>query len=622
MPIKEVAPGGLPEGVRIVDTAETIAEINNKKVVKETAKKEASIEPAKIQIDVAAAVAQAVKAAMESQETRIAAMAQSKAIEIQKVKEEKDRERQEALEAKEREFQAMAENYEKSLTEFKEANANQVAQVQEALKAKEREVNEAKVAEQKLADVFKLQGYANPSKNAMKTPGFNKLLSSSRDQIEGTLAELEQIRHSSSITTKTTRGGGFIVVDNFVEVDRYVRANRSQIIKDLEIHAKKNGLLLGNGGLSGNIIKQAATQISDISGGFLPTLSSVVRTTHRAQFIFWQFAQTYFDYLKGHGSTIDVYRSAYFPSSVNPADWELSGGGSFYLLDTTAQQIQTGVVPVVLQEWGMGKPSTSNQVVSIPTFITMHSMIDIVSILEKNIGFNYAQFEDRQIRSLYSGTSVILYNNRNNIVTSPASIAASTATNSSGIITKEYLLQLQNYMYSQQFEPFPDGNFALALNPNARVQFKESLLSLERIVDAGAIEDISNILNPTVIPPESNGKVSGYIGTYYGFHIFVSNAFGVGTSGSEGVQTETINSTPTITRTSYAFGNMAVGRGIGTNMEIRQNEINNYGRVDTFTWISTEGFAALDVDPVGYGDTSAVPQQLRVVQIRTTDNPV
>jgi hypothetical protein len=143
-----------------------------------------------------------------------------------------------------------------------------------------------------------------------------------------------------------------------------------------------------------------------------------------------------------------------------------------------------------------------------------------------------------------------------------------------------------------------------------------------RILTPEDIEALSGILNPTVIPPESGSRVSGYLGTYYGFHIFESNAFGVGSAGTEGVQNETILTVSTKTRTSYAFGNSAVGRGVGTPMEIRQNEITNYQRLQTFIWRSEEGFAALDVDPIGYSDSSAVPQQLRVFQIHTTDTQV
>jgi hypothetical protein len=57
-------------------------------------------------------------------------------------------------------------------------------------------------------------------------------------------------------------------------------------------------------------------------------------------------------------------------------------------------------------------------------------------------------------------------------------------------------------------------------------------------------------------------------------------------------------------------------------MQIRQNEVTNYQRLNSYIWRSEEGFAALDVDPIGYNDTSAVPQQLRVFQIRSTDAAV
>jgi hypothetical protein len=611
--VAESAPNLVTDAVLVREAADKISEINNKKILQQTTKP--VVQPAK-ELDVAAIVSNAVKAAIEAQEGKMAAVLKSKELEIKQ-----------AVAAKESELQSKVEHYEKSLEELRRTNLEQIAQQQSLLSEKEKQVAEAKEQEKRIASLFKLHGSANPAVKEMKMPGVNTLLSSSRERLEGTIAVLEELRNQSPAFTKSSRSGAFYTTQNFVGVDNFVRQNREQVIKDLETHARKNGLLLGPNGATEKIIKQAATQISDIPGGFLQTLSSIIRTTHRPGLVFWQFAQTEFNYLRGEGSTVEVYRSAYQTPGTVSSDWLLSGGGSFSVVSTNVAQVQTGIVPIVLQEWGMGATSNNyNQPVALSSFVMLYSMINLVAVLERNLGQNYAQHEEIQIRSLYNGTSVVLYNNQSNVVSSPSGVLASLTSNcgntDSGTITKEFLTNLHSYIYALQVEPFPDGNFALVLCPQAVSQLKNSLLYIWRIITPTDIEAVSNILNPTVIPPESGSRVSGYLGTYYGFHIFESNAFGVGSSGQAGVQTETINSVSTTTRTSYAFGNSAVGRGVGTPMEIRQNEITNYQRLNTYIWRSEEGFAALDVDPVGYSDSSAVPQQLRVFQIHTTDKPV
>jgi hypothetical protein len=83
------------------------------------------------------------------------------------------------------------------------------------------------------------------------------------------------------------------------------------------------------------------------------------------------------------------------------------------------------------------------------------------------------------------------------------------------------------------------------------------------------------------------------------------------------VQTETVSGGSNTTRSNYAFGADTIGRGIGTEMEIRRDTNDNFGRVGRYIWRSEEGFVAMDVDPTGYSDTSEVPQQLRVIDVRS-----
>ena len=83
------------------------------------------------------------------------------------------------------------------------------------------------------------------------------------------------------------------------------------------------------------------------------------------------------------------------------------------------------------------------------------------------------------------------------------------------------------------------------------------------------------------------------------------------------LQTETVAAGAATTRTNYAFGANTIGRGIGTEMEIRRDTNDDFQRVGHYIWRSEEGFVAMDVDPTGYNDSSPVPQQLRVLDVRT-----
>lgn len=598
-PVAEVDASKLPsDQIKIIETAEKVAEINEKKTVKE------AVEPAPA-IDISAIVSQAIQASQEAQkETLEAAIAA------------KDAQLAEALKAQETALKAEIEEYKTQVETIKASSMEQLSEVTTALKSTQSELEQAKESEAKIAGLFKLHGVSKPV-NERKTPALNTVTTTDSDSYKGAVKEYQEIIEQSDLVLKQSAKGNPIWMRDFRRGDEFVIANRGAIIKDLESFARKNGLLQGK-----NLtVKEAATQISDVPGGFLQTLSSIIRTTHRPGYVFWQFAQTEFNYLKSEGTTVLVQRAAYNPASVVPSDWQLSGGGSFVAIDSNVQQISTGTVPIVLQEYGLGKGSgytTEMPPISLPSFVLAYSMIDLIGVLERNLGQNYAQFEERTIRSLYNGTSAIVYNNQSQVVTSPSAITTSVAQ-SSGVITKEFLVDLFAYMNSLLVEPFPDGCYALVLHPLAVAQLMQSLQTIFRVLTPEDLSALSTILNPTVIPPENGSRVSGYVGKYYGFHIFQSNGFGVGNVGSEGVQSETILSGSKTTRTSYAFGNSAVGRGVGTPMEIRQNEITNYQRINSYIWRSEEGFAALDVDPTGYNDTSAVPQQLRVFQVRTTD---
>lgn len=471
------------------------------------------------------------------------------------------------------------------------------------------ELDRTKAERDKLADVFKLMGNPNP----VQMPSINTITKVNSDSPRGSVAELQSIRDKSAKIQKMTAGGSaYIAVDN-AEIKRYVKTHKQQLIQDLESWGKAHGLLQGQRRIS----TDAATTAANIPGGFLEHLSAIMRENNRPGFIFWQFPVTRIEFDKGMGDTIKIPRAAYLPAITNPDDRLLSGNGTYSYIDNTSQNIQTGVVSVTLQEWGLGKNSQYPPV-GIPAFLQAYSMIDLMQILERNLQHDYWTWEDTKIRSLWRGTSRVVYNKKGLVVTSAADVLAGDG----GTLSENFLNQTYGYMRALQIPTYRDGCYGLAVNTLSLVQLKNDLGAKYAPPTAAALQELTNILNPNVIGSGEVDKVSGYAGKWMNFHIFETNAFGCGAAGTEGVQLETIGGGSHITRSNYAFGADTIGRGIGSEMEVRRDSNDDFGRMNRFTWISEENVTALDIDPVGYADNSPVPQQLRVIELRNVATEV
>lgn len=470
------------------------------------------------------------------------------------------------------------------------------------------ELNRTKQERDKLADVFKLMGNPNP----VQMPSININTRVNSDSPQGSVAELQQIRDRAAKIQKMTAGGSaYIAVDNS-EIKRYVKTHKQQLIQDLESWGKAHGLLQGQRRIS----TDAATTAANIPGGFLEHLSAIMRENNRPGFIFWQFPVTRIEFDKGMGDTIKIPRAAYLPAITNPDDRLLSGNGTYSYIDNTSQNIQTGVVSVTLQEWGLGKNSNYPPV-GIPAFVQAYSMIDLMQILERNLQHDYWTWEDTKIRSLWRSTSRVVYNKKGSVVTSAADVGAGDG----GTLSENFLNSTYGYLRSLQIPTYRDGCYGLAVNTLSLVQLKNDLGAKYAPPTAATLQELTNILNPNVIGSGEVDKVTGYAGKWMNFHVFETNAFGCGAPGTEGVQLETIGGGSHITRSSYAFGADTIGRGIGSEMEIRRDNNDDFGRMNRWIWKAEEGFCQLDCCP-DPADTSPVPQQLRVIEIRNTSEEV
>jgi len=521
-------------------------------------------------------------------------------------------------------IEAVTAASEEKLTSITQSHDQKVAALEAELATAKASATEAQktleqnsAADDRLKNVLGIAGSQETKK--LDFPNVNTNTTTDSDRAYGILAEVTSLI-DSSLVEKVSPEGERAFAYNYQEMDTFVRANRAQVIKDLEVAFKSQGMLRGPNANPVNAVKAAATTFADLPGFNLETLSSLARTNNRPGFIHWQFCPTEINFQKAQGTKIDLYRAAYQTTSTNPADWELSGGGTYTDIDFAGDSVQTGIVQAELKEWGMGKTGTSIKPVVVPTFVMAYSLQNLLTIINRNIVHNYYEWEDLKIRSLWKPTSRVLYNN-NGVVTATAT---DITTGSKGILSAKFAAALFEYAHRSQILTLEDGCYGMVLNTRGVLQLKNDL---DDKWDAPTPEDLmalTNILQPFGLPGEADSRVSGYLGKYYNIHFFSQNAYGIGAAGTEGVQNVTLNATlgSTLTRSNYLFGGETIGRGIGDPMRIIESEITNAQRKRTFGWISTQGLLAKDVDPTGYSDSSTVPQQLRVLEVRTLDTEV
>jgi hypothetical protein len=389
------------------------------------------------------------------------------------------------------------------------------------------------------------------------------------------------------------------------KLDRFIRLNREEVRDGMEALAKKNGLLRG---------KDAATTRADIPQAYLTYLSALMRITHSSKFIFWQFVNAKIEMGKGMGDTVQIPRVDYANAGTTVSDWELTPGTPIV---TTSQRVAMSNVSATLKEYGMGKVGSANEPIAIPEFILANSQIELEGIVQKNLGYNYWQYEESGSRSMWFASTKTLYNNQGTpVATAAAALAtAATAKYRSGTCTYQFLINLYAFLSGQKVPSYDqNGCYGLVLHEFALAQLKADLKANNQYFDTANLEEITNIFRATTM--SDMVRISGYQGTIANFMIFSTNNISMDAVGTIGVQTETVASVAQTTRTSFAFGSGSIGRGIGMNAQIRRQTEDDFARMNRWLWVAHEGWVALDVD------NAAAGQQTRVFKINTTETEV
>jgi hypothetical protein len=383
------------------------------------------------------------------------------------------------------------------------------------------------------------------------------------------------------------------------------------IFQEYEDYLKRNGLF----GSSSNVTFNAGVIPADIVGGFLPFLSGLMRFTHRSNYIMWQFPNIKIQWEKNRGDTMQVWRYALNTPPTTVSSWQLSGNGTFANLTDNRQGVQTGTVDVVLKEWGMGKiGATGNEPYFVANFTEQTSAIDIFNLFDINIARNYMIFEDLAIWSLITPTSAVVYINNNEIETNPLNLVVG----SGGLCTASALRSEYEYMAAMKIPKYEGNYYAKILDDYSFNQLADSLVTIDRqaFLNPATMEEQLSVTSALQSITDID-QISGYHGVVSGFHIFSQNERGMGAPGTPGVQNVTTGAGSKKTRSTYNLGADSISRGVGMPMEIRSRtgEI-LWNRASEFAWFSHESFDPLDVDATGYSDTSDVPQQTRVIEVR------
>ena len=386
----------------------------------------------------------------------------------------------------------------------------------------------------------------------------------------------------------------------------------NELVNDVEKFCKQEF------GMFTNAVTGASTGAAGrMPDGFLDVLSPFLRETHNQFNVFWQFATTVFDETAVPSKTALVPRWANLDLPTSLADYELGDFDTFTPIAAAtgaagdSEALSQSSVAVTIKEWGRGK-GASTRPIYIPEFHQAISLFQALeAVVDSRLMQNYYAFEDLLIRSKFQATTKTLYNVKNAVTATATDIAA---VGDLGVLTKNFLHALYGKFHAEQIPAMPNNRFIGVLNSYSAVQLQTSLGEDYRPVSTAQQEEITNMLK--VAGGIEIGQATGYFGSYCGFDLFVSNAFGVGADGSEGANDVTLGGSlgDVLGRDNYFFGPGAVGRGIGMPMEIRPSGVNPYSRGESYIWVSHENTDYLDVD-------SAInaAQQTRVYRVVSLD---
>lgn len=382
--------------------------------------------------------------------------------------------------------------------------------------------------------------------------------------------------------------------------DSYWRSNRKAIRDGVEAVLRDKGWFQG-----GNADTNAMTLVADIPSIAYNYLSTYIRQNRFPDLIHWQFANTAAAPGTPPRLNTAVPRYAYNTLPTAVADRVLTPGTA---IDTGANNVSEAVALITILELGLGK-NGSHPPLGVASFTSAFSMANLEMIIERNLGMDYQSYKDLKLYTEWFGTDTVVYNDAGVVTTA----ASDLTTGDMGTITRDYLLALRAYMKVLQIPTYSDGYYALVCNPESLAQYMGDLTVQERFVSPDQVDMVTRTLQAST-GEDFGGQVSGYRGTHDGFHIFEQNRYGVGSPGDTGVNSVAVGGglgSKTFL-SNFAVGANTIAWATALPVEIRRDEVTDFGRRERMIWYSHEASGALDVKvDAGTG------QELRVIEVRS-----
>ena len=442
------------------------------------------------------------------------------------------------------------------------------------------------------------------------------------DLFSSSKAKPTEVRHEGMVATQRNHDVLAKFMHDHFREEKATKGLRdwkhSPLVKELEGYFKSSE---GGGFLSGRAAGPTIGSSGSIGAIFLDVLSSLMRETHNSNNIWWQFAQTVYDSTSAPNKSILIPRANNLADPTDVNDFLISTTDTYNSLNfsrgtsTDSQSLEITTVPLTIAQWGLGlSTSVGNRPVFIPEFTEATSLISLMAVLDKVLMQHYFKFEDLMVRKEYFKTTRIYYNDKSEVTTVPANVAATD----DGTLTEDFLSSVYSQLYADQWPTLPNNCYVLTVPPKSLDNLKKSLGKLYAPVTEEQRQNISNVLRAA--SGIEIGQSSGYVGQYCGFEIFSGNTWGVGAPGGADptVNTTTFGAGATITEDCFVFSYGAVGRGIALPMEVRASGTTPFNMGESFIWISREQTGVIDLDSA----ISPSGQQTRCAKLRVARKAV
>ena len=445
---------------------------------------------------------------------------------------------------------------------------------------------------------------------------FIYLFSSSR-------AKPTEVRHEGMLAVQRDHNVLAKFMHDHFREEKAVRGLRdwkhAPLVKELENYFKSSE---GGGFLSGRAAGPTIGSSGSIGAIFLDVLSSLMRETHNSNNIWWQFAQTVYDSTSAPNKSVLIPRANNLAAPTDVNDFLISTTEAYTSLNHSrgtsadSQSIEITTVPLTIAQWGLGlSTSVANRPVFIPEFMEVTSLVDLMTVLDRVLMQHYFKFEDLMVRKEYFKTTKIYYNDKSEVTSTPADVAATD----DGTLTENFLSSVYSQLYADQWPTLPNNCYILTVPPKSLDNLKKSLKDLYSPVTEEQRQNISNVLRAA--SGIEIGQSSGYVGQYCGFEIFSGNTWGVGAPGGSDptVNTTSFGAGATVTEDCFVFSYGAVGRGIAFPMEVRASGTTPFNMGESFIWISREQTGVIDLDAAL---VSPAGQQTRCAKLRVARKAV